>query len=183
MRFSIFSHKKKKDLLKSRETIHLYPTLKFFSGQIGPDGTFQAYDVCVRYGFIRDYVDGSAGSRWFDIYRKMQTERGAVSHHNEERFKLLIDSFREKGYDFSSAIHLHVSKDGAYLLGDGSHRLSCCLFFKHPMTSIAYSPDKRCETRDYGIDWFERHGFAPDDVAAIQSVKEDIIRDWEVASP
>ena len=170
--------KRKKDLLVSPDAVHLYPTLKFFLGQIGPDGTFQAYDVCVRYAFIRDIDRGEANSPWPAIYEKMQRARGAVSHHNADRFMKLIDGFRTVGYDVRSAITLHVSRDGAYLLGDGSHRMACSLYFKAPWVSLAYSPDKRKTTRDYGIDWFERAGFSRDELNMIMAVKDEIIAAW-----
>jgi len=177
--WSLFKRRRRRDLLVSSDAVHLYPTLKFFLGQIGPDGSFQAYDVCVRYAFVRDFEKGVVDSPWSAIYERMQRARGAVSHHNAERFAKLIGSFRATGYDVRSAITLHVSRDGAYLLGDGSHRLACSLYFKTPWVSLAHSPDKRKTTRDYGIDWFEKAGFSVAERNMIMAVKDEIVAAWE----
>lgn len=163
------------DVFRNKLAGTIFPTLDFFEMQYDAEGTFQAYDVCVRYGFIRDYISGDLdGEGLFSkLYAKMQSRRQMISPHDRKTFIPLIENVKAHGYDLSNRISVCTGR-GAYLLGDGSHRLSCALFFRCPYVSVVRSRQRKNKTRNYGEAWFRANGFDDGEIDAIMAMKTEI---------
>ena len=88
------------------------------------------------------------------MYKKMQTQRGTISHHDTGRFIALINSYIEHGYNGQKI----VLRGGGVVFADGSHRLALNLLFDYKWTYYERT-ENDCTYRNYGIDWFRKNGF------------------------
>lgn len=139
-------------------------TEKFLASQF-KSGKFNRYDTIVRYLAVGEHLGGNDFG--FKLYRKMQESRGCLKG-SEERFRRLIDSIVENGFDECSVLPVGKNQE----LVDGSHRLALALYFDEkliPLKLNRYSYDIA-----YGIDWFKKNDFTNDEIKVIEDTKEKI---------
>lgn len=126
--------------------------------RLGP----QRHDVICRYITISKYKLGDENC--FSLYRKMQEKRKG-EHYPEkavEKFKQLIQSYDENGYDRESRILL----DRNLNLIDGSHRLALALYHGYSTISALIIPVD-FQTKEYSLDWFIMNGFTKSETEEI----------------
>lgn len=130
---------------------------------------FNRYDMIVRLLAI-ECEKGLNDFGW-DYYRRMQSARmgEAWVEPAVERFKLLIASYDEKGYDSESEIEL----DNSLRLIDGSHRMAMALYYHLSMINAKVSPVR--EPVFYGIEWFHINGFSNRECEVLQNKFQTII--------
>lgn len=149
---------------------HVYDARELFYQENDITG-FNRYDMIVRLLAIENYY-GKNDFGW-DLYRKQQSTRKAEDWQNAEpRFRALIKSYKENGYDESSEIRI-----GADLrLWDGSHRMALAMYHKHYSISCQVMPSSR--PIYYGINWYHENGFTLEEIGKIHNrylrLKEDI---------
>lgn len=119
------------------------------------------YDMVVRYLAIENYYGQNALG--FDLYRKMQNARveEGYSEQAEIRFKQLIASYENEGYDKESKIVV----DKNLKLIDGSHRMALAIYHNQPTISALVINGERFV--DYSIDWFMKVGFTDEEMDII----------------
>lgn len=112
---------------------------------------FFRFDIMVRLLAIEEYF--GENDFGMSLYRKMQNARIRVGYADiaEERFRHLIKSWEEGGYDVDSPII--VDKD--FRIIDGSHRLALALYFR--CTYIKVRKIDECAITDFGMDWFDTY--------------------------
>ena len=137
------------------------------------NATFR-YDIVVRYLAVSEYHKGS--DRGFVLYRKMQDQRmgDGFSKGAEKRFKALIRSYDEKGYDRSSCIIL----DRNLGLIDGSHRMAMALYYGYPNINVLIVDSEHAV--EYSIDWFIEHGFTEEECRWIVETGDLLMRRVQV---
>lgn len=135
------------------------------------DGELLRYDMIVRLLAVENYY--GKNDCGFELYRKMQYERN--KHKGEdfaekaiERFKALIKSYDEKGYDENSAILL----DKNLRLIDGSHRLAMAMYHGYETINAVF--EDREVNFSYGIDWFEANGFTADEIKILRDKEAEM---------
>ncbi len=168
-------------IIKSQFIYNVYPTEKFLTRQMDKYRHFQAYDVIVRYGFAKEFLEKGLNkeSYWAKLYSKMQTKRGnGAKDHTFSRYIPLIESFKD-GYDYDS--YITIAKNG-YLIDDGSHRVALCLLFNVPYVSLKEAK-KHFDTRNYGIKWFENNNFSNEEIKSIVQLKEQIFMEKGIYFP
>jgi len=139
-------------------------TDKFLAYQVR-DRKFNRYDTIVRYLAVENHL--GENDFGFELYRKMQSNRGFMEGA-EEKFKKLIDSVAMNGFDVCSAIPAGKKQE----LMNGSHRLALALYFDEkliPLKLNRFSPDII-----YGIDWFKQNNFSAGEIKLIEDKKNDI---------
>jgi len=135
------------------------------------NGEFNRYDIVVRYMAAEECLQKNGCG--FDLYKKMQEQRGfVVVEEAVERYTKLIKSIEKYGFDPNSQLPV----DSRQNLVDGAHRLALALYFKQPLLPL--KPRKAPFETDYSLTWFEQHGFDPGELDLIQSKKEEIFREW-----
>ena len=135
------------------------------------NGELLRYDMIVRLLAVENYY--GKNDYGFKLYHKMQYERN--KHKGDdfadkavERFKKLILSYEENGYDESSCILL----DKNMQLIDGSHRLAMAMY--HGYENISAVIDTRETNFSYGIDWFENNGFTAEETGYMRDKAEEM---------
>ncbi len=133
------------------------------------NGELFRYDIVVRYLAVSEYQNGS--DRGFALYREMQEKRkgAGFSVDAEERFKALIKSYDETGYDKESRILL----DRNLRLIDGSHRIAMALYYGYKNISALIIDSEHPVS--YSIDWFVETGFSPEDIEWVISTGKKLI--------
>ena len=112
---------------------------------------FGRYDIFVRLLAIEEYYNKN--NIGFALYKKMQNLRvhPQYAQSAEKRFKLLIKSFEEKGYDETSEIIV----DKNLKLLDGSHRIALAIYHNTPKVKIRIVD--RITDIEYGLSWFKQY--------------------------
>lgn len=138
---------------------HVYDARElFFNEHVHSE--YQRYDIIVRLLAVENYY-GKNDFGW-DLYRKQQAARKAEDWKNSEpRFRALIKSYNEKGYDTSSEIE--IGSDLRLL--DGSHRMALSLYHRHYQIACQVMP--RCRQVYYGINWYIENGFSIEEIENI----------------
>ncbi len=114
-------------------------------------------DVIIRYLAIENYYNKNDDG--FNLYSKMQkirvnSNKRIPKYRDDQgtRFKKLIHSYEEKGYNLKYPVQLN--KD--FKLFDGAHRLALALYYDEETIPV-YVDFTVDYTPDYSIDWFEKH--------------------------
>lgn len=132
------------------------------------NGVFNRLDIIVRYLAIENYYN--INDYGFALYCKMQSQRissdyveGAV-----KKFKELIVSWEQAGYDSESEIEC----DRELHLIDGSHRIAMGLY--HRVYRIHCKVNSYADDIEYSLDWFIEHGFGKEEIRKIQEKFNEI---------
>lgn len=130
---------------------------------------FSRMDIVVRYLAIECYY--RKNDFGFDLYRKMQEGRKGHEYEvmAEKRFKDLIASYEENGYNISSEIVL----DCNLMLVDGSHRLALALYYG--IETISCKIKSSASNIQYDITWFIEHGFSMCEVRVIEEKCKELL--------
>lgn len=164
-----------------KETLNLIPKKKdydvrelFLQQNNGQEGFFERWDTVVRYLAIEDYF--GKNNYGFELYRKMQGLRGGADYIEiaEQKFRKLITSFEEKGYNNDSEI---VCDKNLKLL-DGSHRLALALYFGIPRLSVNIKDETH--QVEYSEKWFVDAGFTEDERNLIRKKANELIKRCKV---
>ncbi|CAH0525708.1 hypothetical protein [Vibrio hippocampi] len=148
-------------------SVRTIDTIQLFNQQRDEHGNFNRFDVIVRYLAIESYLEGN--DKGWIIYNKMQEKRSSNKNDGSEiRFKNLIDSVNENGFDPYSLI----TTNHAGSMVDGSHRLACSLYFQRPMTSIKY---RKHGIVDYSYSWFESNDFNDEELKIINDKYKELV--------
>lgn len=147
--------------IKDEKTKHL--TMSVYELFMKEDRVYgyNRYDMIVRLLAI-ECEKGINDFGW-DFYRRMQTARVGDDRLEDRvvRFKNLIKSYDEGGYDSNSEIEL----DSDFHLIDGSHRMAMAIFHHLSTINVKVRPYKtNCY---YGIDFFKDNGFSDNDCRLI----------------
>ena len=112
------------------------------------DARFCRLDIIVKFLAIEEYF--GENDFGMSLYRSMQSARIRPEYADiaEERFRALIKSWEENGYDADSPIV--VSRD--YRIIDGSHRLALALYFR--LTYVKIRVIDEDAITNFGMDWF-----------------------------
>ncbi len=131
---------------------------------------FNRMDIVVRYLAIECYF--KKNDFGFDLYRKMQAERIGNGYEivAEKKFKDLITSYEQNGYDRSSEIVL----DCNLMLVDGSHRLALALYYG--IETISCKIRSSASNIRYDITWFIEHGFSMREVRIIEEKCKELLK-------
>ncbi len=135
------------------------------------DNHFNRLDVIVRYLAIEEWA--GKNDFGFALYNKMQGERQAPGG-SEDRFRTLIKSVADNGYDCHSRICVDLDQR---LMG-GSHRLALALYFNVPDISIEIAADS--SKVQYGAEWFRRHNFTDKEMENIENKRRRVFRDYGI---
>ena len=125
-------------------------------------------DIIVRYMAIEEYY--GKNDYGFNLYEKMQKSRGQKMH-NLDRFKKLIKSIEQNGFNDKSSILVDLNLQ----IIDGSHRLACALYFGIEKLPIIIQP--QITNIPYSIDWFSSSGFEIHEIEAIEKKHKDLIQE------
>jgi len=139
-------------------------TDKFLAYQY-KNGKFNRYDTIVRYLAVDNHL--GKNDFGFELYRKMQTKRGFVKGA-EEKFRNLIDSVSQNGFDECSSLPVGKNQE----LADGSHRLALALYFDEKL--IPLKLNRFAYDTFYGIDWFKENNFTKDEINLLEETKNRI---------
>lgn len=152
-----------------QETKHLTLSVAELFMQENTAEGFNRYDMIVRLLAIE--CEKGLNDYGWDLYRKMQESRmGSDNLENRvSRFKKLISSYDNGGYDTSSEIEL----DSDLHLIDGSHRMAMALYHNLPTINVKVRPYKYdCF---YGIEFFKINGFSKEECNIIQNRYKDVL--------
>ena len=152
-----------------KETKHLVLSVaELFMQENGLEG-FNRYDIIVRLLAV-ECEKGLNDFGW-NFYRRMQTARVGADKLEDRvfRFKKLINSYDEGGYDTNSEIEL----DCNLRLIDGSHRMAMALYHHLPTINVKVRPFKHdCF---YGIEFLKLNGFTDEECRIIQNRYKDVL--------
>lgn len=140
----------------------VYDARDLFFMENRSDG-FNRYDIIVRLLAVEDYH--GLNEYGFRMYEKMQAARMGEAWVNPavDRFKKLIQSYDENGYDKASEIKL----DKNLHLLDGSHRMAMALYYHTYAISCKVFPTTK-EVR-YGLNLFVEYGFTKEEINLLKS--------------
>lgn len=129
---------------------------------------FMRYDMIVRLLAVENYF--GKNDYGFAFYRRMQASRKNEEWVDpaEKRFRNLIKSYEEKGYDSNSKIIL----DKNLHLIDGSHRMAMAMYYGIPR--ISASIRRQAYNIFYGIEWFRINGFTDEECNILRSKYEEL---------
>lgn len=159
-----------------KDTLDLLPKKKeydvrelFLQQNNGQEGFFERWDTVVRYLAIENYF--GKNDYGFKLYRKMQGLRGGSEYPDiaEKKFRKLIASFEEQGYNNNSEI---VCDKNLKLL-DGSHRLALALYFGIPTLSVHMKEESH--QVEYSEKWFIGVGFTQEERELIRKKANELI--------
>lgn len=132
-------------------------------------------DIFIRYNTIDGYLNSD--EKVWDIYNTMQNTRVASNKkipqnmiNHEKEFIKLIESFQNNGY--LDKYPMKVNKN--FITVDGSHRLSCALYFgidKVPITSDEFHYG--IEPSPYDLNWFKENNLV-EYINIIENRKKEI---------
>lgn len=149
---------------------HIYDARELFFQENDATG-FNRYDMIVRLLAIEN-SNGKNDFGW-ELYRKQQNARRAGDWQNaEKRFRTLIDSYNQNGYDISSEVEIGYD----LRLWDGSHRMALAMY--HKQYQIACQVVPKCRNVYYGVKWYIENGFSLKEITQIYErytqLKEEI---------
>ena len=122
-------------------------------------------DIIVKYLYVKAYIENKNLAKYKRIYEEMQIKR--VGKCNLEEFNHTIESFRQNGY--LKEYPIPINYKGRLL--NGSHRLSCCLYFN--INPYVYKIDE--EDHDYPLSWFKENDFKKEIIKEILKTKEELL--------
>lgn len=131
---------------------------------MGDYSTYKNYDMAVRLMAIEEYQ--GKNDYGFDIYQRMQ------AHTNFDwapRFKNLIASYNEKGFDDSKPIEL----DCNHLIMDGAHRLALAVANKLEFIPVRIYDCRKDRLADFGRFW--EIGYTRDECNMIKKRTEELL--------
>ncbi len=148
------------------KTVSLEIAELFF--QHNGESDFMRYDMIVRLLAVENYF--GKNDYGFNFYRRMQASRKTRAWVNpaEERFRNLIKSYKERGYDSNSRIIL----DKNLHLVDGSHRMAMAMYYGLPRISASIL--RQGYNIFYGIEWFRINGFTDEECNILRSKYEEL---------
>ena len=145
------------------DCFQMIPTNFLLSKQIA-DHEFNRFDLIVRYLAIDSFFGESLN---FELYQKMQDKRkGSLFKDPWKRFRYLINSFNNYGYDHNYPIILNNDLH----IVDGAHRLACALYFNIPFVPVRIN--KRLSYCRYGLNWFKENDFSFNEVVLLKDHKD-----------
>lgn len=123
---------------------------------------FNRYDIIVRLLAVENYF--GINECGFNFYKRMQAARIGNANVEEAvtRFRSLIKSYDENGYNEESEIEL----DKNLHLIDGSHRMAMAMYYNLPRINAIVRARADCVF--YGIEWFAVNGFNEAEVAILK---------------
>lgn len=131
----------------------------FINSMIDSNTLFNAH-LMVRYNAIKSYFNND--DKWWKIYNSMQYKRVLQNKliprdkiNNEEKFKSLIDNFKENGFQDQYPIIINRN----FRLVDGSHRLALALYFNVKYVPVRIDEKSLCFEKEYSLAWFKENGF------------------------
>lgn len=132
---------------------------------------YSRWDIVVRYLAVENYYEKNDFG--FDLYRKMQEKRIKPEYveASVDKFKELIKSYEEKGYDKNSEIVL----DSNLNLVDGSHRMALALY--HGQKNISCKVYNEPFSIDYGMEWFLEHDFSINEIDLIKKRCDELMKE------
>lgn len=135
---------------------------------------FSRYDIIVRLLAIENYY--GKNNYGFDFYRRMQTSRMGVNWTEPavDRFRVLIKSYEDNGYDTNSEIEL----DANLHLLDGSHRMAMAVY--HRCKTINAIVRNHVEDVFYGIEWFKINGFMESECNVLRAKYNEICNEYRL---
>lgn len=135
------------------------------------NGKYNRMDIIVRLLAVENYYH--MNEYGFELYEKMQETRvrEGYSDASVKRFKALIESFEQKGYDKKSEIIV----DSNLRVIDGAHRLALAIYYKVPDIKIRI--DKSIRDISYDIEWFQQY-FLPEEYKILEEKLKAVSADW-----
>ena len=146
-KYSVLAEESNRDSA-SRPNVVMIDTRELCRQQFGEEPRL---DIIVRILAIEEYY--GANNYGFELYNKMMDKRirEDYSIYAERRFKELIKSFENEGYDESSEIFV----DNELHLIDGAHRLALAVYHEKPKVCIRIFDKK--QNVQYGPKWFSNY--------------------------
>ncbi len=138
---------------------------------------FNRYDMIVRLLAIE--CENRQNNYGWDMYRKMQCARIDEDwvDLSVDRFKNLIHSYNENGYDAKSEIELDCNLH----LIDGSHRMAMALY--HGINTINVKIRPYEDKTFYGIEFFYVNGFTKEEIGHIIDRYKQIRNNYKRIQP
>lgn len=152
-----------KTFSKKKDLYNMEMKLKDFAHSQFIDTKYNRYDVFVRCLAIDNYY--GKNDYGFDMYNKMQKLRVGTADGYEDRFRKLIASIEENGFDTEYPINLAEG-----ILCDGSHRSSCLLQFG--IEDVPYE-DRNKKRVSYKKEWFNSR-FSKEEINRIEAKRLEI---------
>lgn len=145
-------------------------TRKLFAQQY-IDGKFNRLDIIVRLLAVENYYQ--MNEYGFELYKKMQEARVRVgySEASVKRFKTLIKSFEQRGYDDTSEIIVDLN----LRLIDGAHRFALAIY--HKISNVKIRIHKSIRDIEFGKEWFQQY-FLVEECKIIEERLGEISTDW-----
>lgn len=134
------------------------------------DGKFNRFDIIVKVLAAENYYQ--MNEYGFELYKKMQEARirEGYSDISVKRFKTLIQSFEQRGYDSASEIIV----DSNLRLINGAHRLALAVYYKTPDVKIRVNRSIR--DIKFDMEWFQQY-FCAEECKILEEKLEVIIAD------
>ena len=154
---------------KFRKKIKIKLDLRELFMQEMVDDNFNRLDIVVRYLAIENYY--GLNNYGFDLYKKMQAARINNDWVDEslDKFKKLISSYQNNGYDNTSTIILNKEAK----LWDGSHRIALGLY--HNLYDINCLMTQSSIQVDYSENWFIINDFDDSELCLIKLKLNEIV--------
>lgn len=132
------------------------------------DGKFNRFDIIVKVLATENYYQMNECG--FELYKKMQEARirEGYSEISVTRFKALIQSFEQRGYDIASEIIV----DSNLRLINGAHRLALAVYYKIPDVKIRVNRSIR--DIKFDMEWFQ-HYFREEECRLLEEKLEEVI--------
>lgn len=151
--------------------MHIAISIKDIFVRETPPSGFNRFDIIVRLLAIE--CEKGLNDYGWDLYKRMQSARKSpdFAESSMVRFRSLIRSYEERGYDSKSEISL----DNELKLWNGSHRIAMAIFRHQPQINAIVS--KKRKVVFYGIQWFYHNGFTQKECDLI---KDKLTAVWKV---
>ncbi len=139
---------------------------------------YNRYDIILRYLMIEYYYNKNTYG--LDMYKKMQKNRMKLNDEEIieyiEKFYYLIDNISKNRYNNNFPIVI----DKNHLLFDGSHRLSCILYFK--LKNVKIELDNRLNFKHtfFNLKWFKENNFTDEEIKIMKNKQIDIFNIWKL---
>ena len=136
------------------------------------DGEFNRFDIIVRLLAAENYYQ--LNEYGFELYKKMQEARvrAGYSEMSVNRYKELIRSYKQRGYDSRSEIIV----DSNLGLVNGAHRVALAIYYKIPNVNLRIEKG----TRDirFGMEWFQQY-FCSEECKILEEKLKGISTNWQ----
>ena len=135
-------------------------------------GEFNRFDIIVRLLAAENYYQ--LNEYGFELYKKMQEARvrAGYSEISVNRYKALIRSFEQRGYDSRSEIIV----DSNLGLINGAHRVALAIYYKIPNVKLRIENG----TKDirFGMEWFQQY-FCSEECKILEEKLKGISMNWQ----